>query len=326
MPKPSLYPLKFTPILKEKIWGGSKLNTIFNKGGEVAIKLGESWELSGVDGNISIVSEGTLKGKSLNELIKTYGGALLGDRVLRQYGTKFPLLFKFIDAAEDLSVQLHPDDILAKERHNSFGKTEMWYIIEAERNARLLIGFKEDIDLHAYTRHISENNLLDIIKTENIVAGDAFFIAPGTVHAIGAGTVLAEIQQTSDITYRIYDWDRPGLDGNMRDLHTEEAKDAFKFDNHGARLYYETAVNEVEPICESEYFKTSKITCKGELHMDYSNTDSFKVYMNVGGVASIKTDGALIELQKGETVLIPSCIDQVSIASENGEILEVYIP
>ncbi len=326
MSKPSLYPLKFTPILKEKIWGGSKLNMLFNKQGDAALKLGESWELSGVEDAISIVAHGALKGKSLKDLIQLYGAALLGEKVVRQYGAKFPLLFKFIDATEDLSVQLHPDDALANERHNSFGKTEMWYILQAQTDARLLVGFNEGIDQGVYERHVSENKLLDIIKKEKVAKGDAFFIGPGTVHAIGAGTVLAEIQQTSDITYRIYDWDRPGLDGQLRDLHTAEAKEAIKFDTVKTRLSYTSAINEVSLICESNYFKTSKIVCKGTLQLDYSKLDSFKVYMCVAGTVFIYAANEEIELNQGDTLLIPACTHQVMITAQNGEILEVYIP
>lgn len=326
MHKPQLYPLKFIPILKEKIWGGSKLSTNFNKEGDKNNKFGESWELSGVTDNISKVAEGPLKGKDLNQLIETYGSEFLGARVLRQFKGQFPLLFKFIDAAEDLSIQLHPDDALAKERHDSFGKTEMWYIMEAEEKARLLIGFNDGVDQREYAQHISENKILDIINTEAIEKGDAFFIAPGTVHAIGAGTVLAEIQQTSDITYRLYDWDRPGLDGNMRALHTEEAKAAINFDTSKPRLDYDTEENGIATMCQSAYFNTSKITCNSKLDIDYTGLDSFKVFMCVEGEVLIDTNDTKTSLIKGETLLIPACINQVTITSENGEVLEVYIP
>ncbi len=324
MLKPALYPLTFTPILKEKIWGGAKLKTVFGKMGEG--KLGESWELSNVPGDISKVSNGSLTGKSLTDLIKVYGSELLGKRIKRHYGTKFPLLFKFIDAAEDLSVQLHPDDVIAKEKHNSFGKTEMWYIMQAEKDARLLIGLKDGVDKDAFVQHISENKILDVIETETIKKGDAFYIAPGIVHAIGAGTVLAEIQQTSDVTYRIYDWDRPGLDGKMRKLHTEDAVAAIKFDTAKPRLEYELNAEGVTLVCESPYFKTSKINCTDKLDLDYTDLDCFKVYMCVAGNAVIKTEVSVNEMKKGETLLIPACIERVTITSENAEILEVYIP
>ncbi|EDM43306.1 mannose-6-phosphate isomerase [unidentified eubacterium SCB49] len=324
MHNPSLYPLQFTPILKEKIWGGAKLNTIFNKGG--VGKLGESWELSGVKDNISIVTNGALKGKSLADLIKTHGSDLLGEKVLKRFGGHFPLLFKFIDASENLSLQLHPDDALAKARHDSFGKTEMWYILHTDEDAKLFIGFKKGVDQSIYAQHISENKLLDIIDSETVKEGDAFFITPGLIHAIGAGVVLAEIQQTSDITYRVYDWDRPDLDGKMRTLHTKEAEAAIKFDTATAKLSYNKKAEEITPICESPYFKTSKINCNGTLDIDYSGFDSFKVYMCVGGKAIVKTEQSENELKKGETLLIPACIEQVTISSENGEILEVYIP
>jgi len=321
-----LYPLKFKPILKEKIWGGNKLSTIFNKNGSEALKFGESWEISTVADNVSVVSNGVLKNESLETLITTYGAELLGKKVLEDYKGQFPLLFKFIDAEEDLSIQLHPDDILAKERHDSFGKTEMWYIMQAEAQARLLIGFMDGVDESVYAKHISENTLLDIIKTETVVEGDAFFIAPGTVHAIGAGTVLAEIQQTSDITYRVYDWDRPGLDGNLRNLHTEEAKAAINFQATNTKLSYATTLNESALICESPYFHTSKIVCDGTMDLNYEHIDSFVVYMCVSGSVTISVNDTETSLIKGETILIPASIKSLSIDSQNGELLEVYIP
>ena len=222
------YPIKFEPILKEKIWGGKKLSKILHKKSDKN-NIGESWEISNVGNDISIVSNGILKGKTLQELIMTYKGELVGEKVYQQFGDKFPLLIKYIDAKEPLSIQLHPNDELAKQRHNSFGKTEMWYVMQADKNASLIVGFKKEVSKEEYIKHLKNKTLTDILNFEKVVNGDVYFIPTGRVHAIGAGVLLAEIQQTSDITYRIYDWDRQDDLGNYRDLHTENALNALDF-------------------------------------------------------------------------------------------------
>lgn len=232
----TLYPLKFEPILKEKVWGGNKLNTLFQK--EAIGEIGESWEISGVNENVSVVSNGSLKGKSLNWLLEVYKHKLVGRKVYRHFGNTFPLLFKLIDACEDLSVQVHPDDFLAKKRHNSFGKTEMWYILDVEKEGRLILGFNEKMSQKKYLKALSENRITEILKSEPVKKGDAFILKPGTVHAIGAGVLLAEIQQTSDITYRIYDWERPDTNGQMRQLHTDLALDAIDFNSSKTKLEF----------------------------------------------------------------------------------------
>jgi mannose-6-phosphate isomerase len=319
-----LYPLKFKPILKKKVWGGGKLHALFHK--EEGSNTGESWELSGVTDAVSIVSNGALKGKNLNDLLGSYQSKLVGRRVFKQFGNQFPLLFKFIDAAEDLSVQLHPNDELAKIRHDSFGKTEMWYVLEAEQNARLILGFNKEMDERTYKKHLSENNITAILNSEPVLKGDAFFIAPGTVHAIGAGIVLAEIQQTSDITYRIYDWDRPGLDGVMRELHNDFAIDAINYEALNAKQDYIDVKNETVPICSSPYFETNKLRLSKTIQKDYTKLDSFVVYMCVDGEVVIR-DGAYSEnLIKGETLLLSATSKIVHIETENATLLEVYIP
>lgn len=319
-----LYPLKFHPILKEKIWGGAKLSRLFDKG--TGKNTGESWELSGVAKNVSKVANGPFKETILTTLIDQYKGKLVGEKVYKVFGNKFPLLFKFIDADQDLSVQLHPDDTLAKERHDSFGKTEMWYIMQAEKEARIILGFKDKMDKATYLENLSENKLTEVLHSEPVNAGDSFFIAPGTVHAIGAGVVLAEIQQTSDITYRIYDWDRPGIDGKMRDLHTEEALAAINFEEPNAKLKYSTAQNEVVEICRSPFFETNNLDLTKDLMRDLSSIDSFVVYMCVEGEAIVETENASEAIKRGETLLIPALISKLSIKTTGVTILEVYVP
>ena len=224
-----LYPLKFDPILKEKIWGGTKLGTVLDKPTGDSENMGESWEISGVEGNISVVSEGDLKGRTLVELINEYKGELIGEHVYEKFGDKFPLLIKFIDANDDLSIQVHPDDELAQKRHNSFGKTEMWYVVDAEEGATLISGFKKQTNKEEYLRIFEEGNLTDILNSEDVVNDDVFFLPAGRVHTIGKGLLIAEIQQTSDITYRIYDFDRVDKNGVGRELHVEEAVDAIDY-------------------------------------------------------------------------------------------------
>ncbi|MAL60930.1 MAG: mannose-6-phosphate isomerase [Flavobacteriaceae bacterium] len=320
MGKSKLYPLKFHPQLKEKVWGGSKLVSVLGKKGKG--KLGESWELSGVKNNISIVANGALNGENLNMLIEEYGTDLLGEAVLKKYGKEFPLLFKFIDAREDLSVQLHPDDEVAKQRHNSFGKTEMWYIQQADKDARLILGFNQKMDKETYLQHLSKKAITKILHAEKVQKGDAFFIAPGTVHAIGAGVLLAEIQQTSDITYRIYDWDRPDVDGSMRELHTDLALDVISFEKSDAKLKYSVSENETTPLCTSDYFETNIVKLTKPIQKDISKIDSFMVYMCVEGNAII--NGEPIKL--GETLLLPACFQHIHIETEAATLLEVYVP
>jgi len=322
--KHKVYPFKFTPILKEKVWGGNKLKDLFSKEFDGAI--GESWEISGVEDNVSEVMNGSVKGKSLNELIDLFKEDFLGKKVYHHFGNKFPLLFKFIDAKEDLSVQLHPDDTLAQSRHNSFGKTEMWYIMEADKEARLILGFNSNVNEEIYLKHLSENKITDILHSEPVEKGDSFFIAPGTVHAIGAGVVLAEIQQTSDITYRIYDWDRPGIDGEFRELHTEEALDVIDYGESKAKLEFSEKKNQPFQICKSPYFETNKIIATQSLQIDITEIDSFVVYMCVEGKATIKAGGFSEHIKTGETILIPAQFNTVELITSSASFLEVYIP
>lgn len=318
-----LYPLKFYPILKEKVWGGSKLKELFSKASGTFI--GESWELSGVSGDISVVSNGLLKGTTLSELIELYANEILGERLALQFQKKFPLLFKFIDANQDLSIQLHPDDSLAKKRHDSFGKTEMWYIMQAEAEARLIMGFNQKMDETIYKKALSENRITEILNNVPVKAGDSFFIAPGTVHAIGAGVVLAEIQQTSDITYRIYDWDRPGTDGKMRELHNDLAMDAIDYDTSDTKINYIESLNEAVLLKQTPYFTTNKLSLSAAIDRDVSALDSFVVYMCVEGTGEITVGNVSENLKKGETVLIPAAAEEIKISTQSATFLEVYI-
>ncbi len=319
-----LYPLKFEPILKQKVWGGDKLNKLFQK--KAIGEIGESWEISGVAENVSEIANGPLKGKTLTWLLENYKEKLVGDKVYQDFENTFPLLFKFIDAQEDLSVQVHPDDVLAKERHNSFGKTEMWYILDVEKDARLILGFNENIDQKKYLKSLTEGRITEILKSEPVKKGDAFLLNPGTVHAIGAGILLAEIQQTSDITYRIYDWDRPDTNGEMRELHTELALDAIDFNSSKARLNYSEEKNVPIPVGASAFFSVNKLILSQNYIRDLEQTPSFTVYMCLEGSAIIETDDFSGEIKKGETFLIPAQLPEIKFSTNSASFLEVYIP
>jgi len=319
------YPLKFQPILKDKIWGGNKLVDKLNK--KTTLKnVGESWEISDVEGNVSVVQNGNLKGKSLRELQETHKSDFIGKNNYANFGNNFPLLIKFIDAHQDLSVQVHPNAELSKKRQNSFGQTEMWYIMQSDPGARLILGFNKTIDAKQYVQLLKDKKIMSVLDLVPVKKGDAFFIETGTVHAIGAGIVLAEIQQTSDITYRIYDFDRVDDKGNERDLHTELAVDALNFsDKIDTERTYSKDVNTLNEVASCKYFKTNYIPVQGKKEIDYSNTDSFVIFMCVEGNATISIFGNKETINFGETILIPATADKVLIESENCNLLEVTV-
>ena len=318
--------LKFDPILKEKIWGGEKLAAVLNKDSR-SKTLGESWELSDVEGDTSVVVNGDLKGSNLKELIKQYKEALVGDAIYETFGDKFPLLIKFIDAKEALSIQLHPHDDLAKKRHNSFGKTEMWYVMQADKRANLIVGFQKDSNKEEYLHHLENKSLLDILNVDEVQKGDVYFIPTGRVHAIGAGVMLAEIQQTSDITYRVYDWDRQDDQGNYRELHTEEAIDAIDYKAQSSyKTDYEKSQNESSEIVSCPYFTNNVLPVHGKLELNHDDKSSFVIYLCVDGKVEFSTGQNKEDLQMGETLLVPASMkDFVIESSEHSELLEVYI-
>ncbi|MDC7996325.1 type I phosphomannose isomerase catalytic subunit [Altibacter sp. HG106] len=319
-----LYPLQFEPILKEKVWGGDQLASVLQK--TDAPGMGESWELSAVPGDVSTVRHGPLAGTSLQNLITTYGAELLGEKVYQTFGNQFPLLFKFIDAAKDLSVQVHPDDALAKKRHDCFGKTEMWYVMHTQAEARLILGFNRAMNQETYEQALHAGRITEVLQNEPVSTGDTFFIAPGTVHAIGSGVLLAEIQQTSDITYRIYDWDRPDAQGNFRELHTEQALDAINFAASEARVSYREAFNTPVTLVSNAYFETRKWKLNAHQQMTHEARDSFTVWMCVAGSASLKTATVTLPMPMGTTLLVPACVSTYQIESNEATLLEVFIP
>lgn len=320
----ALYPLKFQPILKDKIWGGQKLHQILHKP-TTSKNAGESWEISDVEGDTSVVANGALQGSSLNYLLETHTSDLLGEKNFRQFGTKFPLLIKFIDAKQDLSVQLHPNDQLAKARHNSFGKTEMWYVVQADPESNLIVGFNQEMTQELYLKHLEDKTLQSILNFDTVKAGDAYFIEVGRIHAIGAGVLLAEIQQTSDITYRVYDWDRVDSEGNERELHNDIALEAFDFDMpDNFRVNYTKDSDSPTELVSCPYFTTNVFKVNDTILKENTH-DSFMIYMCVEGKAQIEVDGNQTEISMGETVLIPACIKRFSISANLAKLLEVYV-
>lgn len=304
--KPLLSPLKFELNVKRVIWGGERIASF--KGVRISANdVGENWEVSGISGRESVVAEGPDKGLNLRELIGKYRGALVGRRVYRKNGDEFPLLVKLIDARRDLSVQVHPDDKLAQRRHGCKGKAEMWYVIDTEPGAVLYAGMHRTITPARYQQHVREHTLLSAVQTYETHAGDVFYLPPGRIHAIGAGNLIAEIQQPSDITYRIYDYDRLDADGNPRELHTEFAADAIDYtvSPDCKRNYRE--VNGMTELINSIFFKVNRIIVESVATYKMPH-DAFLVLMCIGGETTLETVAGTTTLRRGETVLIPACI------------------
>lgn len=319
--------LKFEPQQFAKVWGGEKLHKFYQK--PKGDRIGESWEISGVTDKVSTINQSDLKEDSLTKIIENHGPDLLGQRVFETYQGEFPLLFKFIDAKEDLSVQLHPDDNIAKKFHNSFGKTEMWYVLQADPGARLVIGFKPEVTINDYKEALKAGNITQLLNEVPVESGDAFFIAPGLVHAIGGGVVLAEIQQTSDVTYRIYDWDRPDVNGTYRELHLEQAERALVFHDLDQVFCRPKVVqkNKANLVYASKYFQTSLWDLTKNITLRTDPEESFMVLMCLTGSATLSaTTGQNTAINKGETVLIPASLGRFEVQATEAEILEVIVP
>lgn len=320
--------IKFKTIFKEKIWGGQKIKTVLGKDYGDLDNCGETWELSGVPGNVSEVAEGELAGQTLHQLIEAFGADLLGSSVMEKYGTEFPLLVKFIDARRDLSIQVHPNDQLAKKRHNSFGKSEMWYILEADHGASLISGFNQPLDKQKYLEKFEAGQLTDVLNRELVMAGDVFYLPAGRVHTIGAGILLAEIQQSSDVTYRIYDFDRPDKNGALRELHTEQALDAIQFEClESYKTPYNDGQGSATPILATPYFETNKFLIDEPIVRDFSGIESFKIFICYRGEAELEFASERAKMQKGDVLLIPAAVKAISILPRGEtEFLETYIP
>lgn len=323
----AIYPLKFKTIFKDKIWGGEKIRTLLGKDFAPLPNCGETWEISGVKSDVSVVANGELAGKTLLELLETYGAALAGENVYQKFGNEFPLLIKFIDANDDLSIQVHPNDDLAKKRHNSFGKTEMWYVIQADPGATLITGFNQPVDEAVYLKKFNSGHLTDILNSEAAVAGDIFFLPAGRVHTIGKGLLIAEIQQTSDITYRIYDFDRVDDRGNKRELHTEQALAAIDYTFYPEyKTAYPHTVNEPVKAVSCDYFTTNVLHFNRETTRDYTKLDSFVIHVCVEGAYTLTTGDQSVRVELGDCVLLPATVAEVQLHETDGfRILETFV-
>jgi mannose-6-phosphate isomerase len=322
-----LYPLTFEPILKKIIWGGSLICPF--KGLEPEDGVGESWEISHVENNVSVVANGKHRGQTLDELIRIYSHRLLGKKVLSASGSTFPLLVKFIDARDNLSVQVHPDDTLARKRHNSFGKTEMWYVVKAGKGAALYSGFSRKIDAEEYVKRVEDNTIMEVLQRHEVHEGDVFFLPAGRVHAIGAGCFIAEIQQTSNITYRIYDYNRKDAGGKGRELHTEQAKDAIDYRLYsGYRTWYNAYTDATVSLVECKYFTTNLLDLRSYTMPNLSGRDSFVIYICMEGKAILEYNGgrSKMDIRQGQTVLIPAAMKRLAIMpSPQVKLMETYV-
>ncbi len=312
-----MYMYKFKPILKTMLWGGEKI-VPYKRIVSDQKQVGESWELSGVKGNESVVAEGPEAGTTLPGLIARHGAALLGKANFERFGEEFPLLIKFIDARQDLSIQVHPDDELAWKRHRSKGKTEMWYVVATDEGAHLRSGFAKRVTPAEYAASVEDNTITDLLADYAIRPGDVFFLPAGRVHSIGAGA-FAEIQQTSDITYRIYDFNRRDANGNTRELHTELAKDAIDYTVlPDYRTHYTPAPDSEVELVSCPYFTTSLYDLTHERTLDLAGLDSFLVVICIGGSGTLTDDaGNAVPVHQGETVLVPASVRNLRIAPDS---------
>ncbi len=323
----TLYPIRFRPIYKELIWGGEKLREEYGKS-DAPKMTGESWEISMVKENISVVANGFLKGNTLEEIIEVYMGDLVGDTIFDLHGTLFPILIKFIHSNDNLSIQVHPDDTYAMEHHGENGKTEMWYILEAEKDSKLIVGFNRDTDRGGFLKSLQEGTLVELMNFEPVEKGDVLFMPTGRIHALGPGIVLAEIQQTSDMTYRIYDWGRTGADGKPRELHIDHAVNVMDFTRHANyKTSYTPLLNRSVSLVECPYFTTRYIEFDQPVEKDYNFIDSFVIYMCMEGEVQIHHPGGEPEvLKKGDTILIPAALKELSLVpGVKSTLLEIFM-
>lgn len=321
-----LYPLKFKPIFKEKIWGGNKIHTILGKDVLPNIKYGESWEISGVKGDISIVDGGELNGMSLDDILNSYKENLVGYFVYEIFKNEFPLLIKFLDANEDLSIQVHPDDEIAKAFPNSHGKTEMWYVVQADENSNINVGFNKDITQDEFLYHLNNNSIEQLLTIEKVKDGDVYYVPGRQVHYIGKGCFITEIQQTSDTTFRIYDFDRVDLKGEKRELHTQNAINCLDLkESKNNKINYSLSGNN-NKLIQSKYFSTNILIHKENIIIDYTNKKSFVILICIEGSFSMVFNDMTFYVKKGDTFLIPFVVKIFELQPiEPIKILEVYI-
>lgn len=318
-------PIKFNPLLKQTIWGGDKIIS-FKHLSEKIDHVGESWEISGVKDNESVVKDGEYAGRTLNSLVSELQGDLIGKDNYMRFGNDFPLLIKFIDARQDLSIQVHPTDEIARQQGKERGKTEMWYIMDSEPNAHLRSGLKQKITPEQYKAMVEDDTICDAIADYAVQEGDCFFLPAGRIHSIGTGCFLAEIQQTSDVTYRIYDFKRKDKDGNYRQLHTKEAAECINYNvESDYRTHYTEARNQGVSLVQCPYFCTAVYDLDEPMSLDYSELDSFVILIGIKGCGTVTdNEGNEVTLQAGESILIPATTELLKITGTI-KFLETYV-
>lgn len=319
-----LYPLKFKPILKEKVWGGSKLKSILHKDAPDNIPFGESWELSGLSGSSSVVTNGYLAGNSLEELIEVYMDELVGEKVYETFGLEFPILIKFLDASDILSLQVHPNNEEAEKRHHAYGKAELWYVLDAAPNSEIILGFNKNISKEEFLKRLKQHTLNEVTNFEKVKPEDAFFVDAGIIHAIGKNVLLLEISQTSDITYRLHDWNR---NDERRELHLDLAEDVINYNAVSRqRLNTQHIPNNPHLLLDSPFFTTNLLEIDKDIIRNYEFYDSFITYVCIEGEASLQYNGGNESISKGETILIPASISDITIVPQGSvKLIETYL-
>lgn len=326
----NISPLKFTPILKSVLWGGSRISSFKGIAPSNSL-IGETWEISGLEGFETAIAEGEFKGITINELLNQKGEQIMGTRLFEQYGTHFPLLIKFIDAAQDLSIQVHPNDEVAKVRHNCSGKTELWYMLNPQKSATIYSGFKTPTTLNEFKNHVENNTLTDVLACFTPKRGDVFYLPAGRIHSIGAGNLLLEIQQTSDITYRVYDYNRTDFNGKKRELHTELAIETIDYQVHDEYcIHPDPLIDQEIEINKCNYFATTLLKIKNSCKINIADKDSFRIVVITSGKGKLTDNfGNNIALKQGDVLLVPATTEWVDISSSNGNAIEVittYVP
>ena len=318
-------PLKFKALLKQTIWGGDKIIP-FKHLDDHLENVGESWEISGVPGNETVVADGEYAGKKLNELVIEQKDKFVGKANYERFGDEFPLLIKFIDARQDLSIQVHPTDEIAKRQGKERGKTEMWYIMDSDKDAKLYSGLKKQITPEQYKAMVEDDTITDALAQYEVKEDDCFFLPAGRIHAIGTGCFLAEIQQTSDVTYRIYDFKRKDKDGNYRQLHTKEAAECINYTvEDDYRTHYEHKKNEGVTLVECPYFTTAVYDLDEPMTLDYSELDSFVILIGLKGKGTITdNEGNTVTISAGESILVPATTDTLRVEGTI-KMLETYV-
>ena len=318
-------PLKFKALLKQTIWGGDKIIP-FKHLDDHLENVGESWEISGVPGNETVVADGEYAGKKLNELVIEQKDKLVGKANYERFGDEFPLLIKFIDARQDLSIQVHPTDEIAKRQGKERGKTEMWYIMDSDKDAKLYSGLKMQITPEQYKAMVEDDTITDALAQYEVKEDDCFFLPAGRIHAIGTGCFLAEIQQTSDVTSRIYDFKRKDKDGNYRQLHTKEAAECINYTvEDDYRTHYEHKKNEGVTLVECPYFTTAVYDLDEPMTLDYSELDSFVILIGLKDEGTITdNEGNTVTISAGESILVPATTDTLKVEGTI-KMLETYV-